>query len=32
LGGRPLDYRQALLPGSGSDGYLLEGLDATFGL
>jgi len=32
LGGRPLDYRQVLLPGSGSDGYLLEGLDATFGL
>jgi len=32
LGGRPLDYRQALLPGSGPDGYLLEGLDATFGL
>jgi len=32
LGGRPLDYRQALLPGSGSDSYLLEGLDATFGL
>jgi hypothetical protein len=33
LGGRPQDYRQALLPGSGSsDGYLLEGLDATFGL
>jgi hypothetical protein len=32
LSGRPLDYRQTLLPGSGSDGYLLEGLDATFGL
>jgi hypothetical protein len=32
LGGRPLDYRQALLPGTGSDSYLLEGLDATFGL
>lgn len=33
LGGRPQDYVQGLLPGSGaSDGYLLEGLDATFGL
>jgi len=33
LGGRLQDYRQALLPGSrSSDGYLLEGLDATFGL
>lgn len=32
MGGRPLDYRQALLPGTGSDSYLLEGLDATFGL
>jgi hypothetical protein len=33
LGGGSQDYRQALLPASGpSDGYLLEGLDATFGL
>jgi hypothetical protein len=32
MGGRPLDYRQALLPGIGSESYLLEGLDATFGL
>ena len=32
LGGRPQDYRQTLLPGSSSEGYLLEGLDAAFGL